>query len=444
MNENPYFIIDFDSTFVTVECLDELANITLDGNINRTKILSEIRKITQMGMEGKISISESLRQRLLLFQTNKKHIANLILQIKNHVTPSIRKNKEFLKLYADRIYIVSGGFKEFILPVVTEYGINKEHVFANTFNFDKEGRIVGFDEKNPLSKDGGKVLQIQKLGLKGTVYTIGDGYTDYQIREKGHAQKFFAYIENVRRENVLKNADYISASFDEILYRLKLPRSQSFPKTMMKVLIEDKISSHAKKIFTAEGYTVARYQQSSIDKLPRTIRDISILCIKPKTVINEAVLINAQKLLAICVFGDKQSSIDQSACMMRGIALFSLPKGGLPNKLGNTSSKAEYLTSKVLSFINTGDTAGCLNLPNIHLPELINAHRFIHIHRNIPGVMASINKIFAKHNINIEGQYLRTNRDIGYVISDVNKTYNPVILKEIKAVPGTIKARVLY
>jgi D-3-phosphoglycerate dehydrogenase len=68
----------------------------------------------------------------------------------------------------------------------------------------------------------------------------------------------------------------------------------------------------------------------------------------------------------------------------------------------------------------------------------------IHIHKNVPGILAKINEVFAKHDINIVGEFLVTNPQIGYVITDVNAGYDEVVLSELKKIPQTIKFRLLY
>ena len=85
-----------------------------------------------------------------------------------------------------------------------------------------------------------------------------------------------------------------------------------------------------------------------------------------------------------------------------------------------------------------------VNFPNVQLPDLRRAHRFVHIHDNEPGVLAAINQVMADNKVNILGQYLKTDERIGYVTTDVSKKYQPRIVEELKKVPHTIKFRVLY
>ena len=115
-----YLIIDFDSTFVTVESLDELAHIVLKDNRESTQRLETIRAITRAGIEGSIPFDESLSKRLKLLNINQKdiHAANIVLAKK--VTPSFKRNKQFLMENAQNILIISGGFYEIAKQVANQ------------------------------------------------------------------------------------------------------------------------------------------------------------------------------------------------------------------------------------------------------------------------------------------------------------------------------------
>ena len=85
-----------------------------------------------------------------------------------------------------------------------------------------------------------------------------------------------------------------------------------------------------------------------------------------------------------------------------------------------------------------------MNFPQAALPSHPGAHRLPHIHKNVPGVMSDINQVFSEENINISGQYLQTNADVGYVVIDVDAKYYRVALARLRSVPGTIRTRVLF
>ncbi len=105
---------------------------------------------------------------------------------------------------------------------------------------------------------------------------------------------------------------------------------------------------------------------------------------------------------------------------------------------------AQFVPSKIIDFINSGSTILSVNFPNLQLPEFNNAHRLIHIHANVPGMMAQINNVLAQNGINIVGQYLKTNEEIGYVITDIEKNYDEKVIDAMKKIPNTIKFRILY
>src|SRR3546814_11940212 len=96
-------------------------------------------------MEGRLSFSESLERRVKLLHANKKHLGQLVKVLKKKVSQSFSRNSDFFRKHHQQVFIVSGGFKEFITPVVATYHIPPENIFANTFLFDFEGNIVGYE-----------------------------------------------------------------------------------------------------------------------------------------------------------------------------------------------------------------------------------------------------------------------------------------------------------
>lgn len=217
MLENTHIFIDFDSTLTKVEGLDELANIAFAGNPQRAEIAAEIARLTDLGMSGAISFGESLRRRVRLLNANRNHIAELAEFLQTQISDSFLRNAAFLRENQHRIYIISGGFEEFILPVTNRLGILENHVFANNFVFDERGDIIGIDEKNPLANDKGKIKILQTLDLPGKIFVIGDGFTDYELRASNLASRFYAFVENVERANVVRVADSVVKSFDEFI-----------------------------------------------------------------------------------------------------------------------------------------------------------------------------------------------------------------------------------
>ena len=212
------YIFDFDSTFIKIESLDLLAKFSqLTDKIS----IDKIEKITKEGMDGKISFYDSLRKRIQLINSNRNDLIKTVDHLKNEVSDSFNSNKNFINKNAEFIYIVSSGFHEIIDPIVCNYGVKKENIYANNFIFNENDKIIGFDKLNPLSSTLGKVKIIKQLKLKGTVHVIGDGYTDYEIKKEGYADYFYLFVENIKRDSLVKNADYLLKSFDQIFDIIK-------------------------------------------------------------------------------------------------------------------------------------------------------------------------------------------------------------------------------
>lgn len=629
VQERRKYVFDFDSTLTRVEALDVLAEMTLEGKSNKDEIIREIQKITNLGIDGDISFTESLERRIKLLNANKSDLEGLVTELRQKISKSIESNKEFFEKFSDDIYVISCGFKEFIDPIVKEYNIPSERVYANTFEFDEKGNIVGFDEENPLSQHNGKIACLKQMNLNGEVQVIGDGYSDYVMREAGIADKFFAYTENVHRDKAANNADHVAPNLDEFLFVNDLPRNISYPKNRIKILLLENVHPAAFDNLSEDGFSVELVKHSlSEEELIEKIKGVHVLGIRSKTQVTKKVLDAADKLLVVGAFCIGTTQIDLENCRRKGVVVFNAPYSntrsvvelaigeiimlmrsifprsteihngqwqktavgsrevrgknlgivgygnigkqlsvlaeslgmrvyyydvddklalgnavrcntledllnvsdvvtlhiddnkanknfigereinqmkngaifinlargfvvdiealanalksgkiagaaidvypeeprsngdfrtqlqGLNNVIltphigGSTEEAqrdiADFVPNKIMDYINSGNTVDAVNFPNIRLPKQQNAHRFLHIHRNVPGVMAKINEVSATYEMNILGQYLSTDNEVGYVITDLDKEYNKDVIKALKKVDNTIKFRVLY
>jgi D-3-phosphoglycerate dehydrogenase len=432
MKPKNYYIIDFDSTFTQVEALDELARISLHKHPDKEAIFKKIEDYTNLAMEGKLSFSESLAQRVKLLEANEDHLKQLITRLKKKVSSSFSRNAAFFKKHADEVLIVSGGFKEFITPVVSQYHIKKENIYANTFVTTGDGKIIDYDHANPLSEEGGKVKLMQQMELKGDLYGIGDGYSDFQLRESGLIKKFFAFTENIARESIIAKADHITPSFDEFLYVNNLPRAISYPKNRILCLVIGDVAPEAITLLKKDGFSI-RHKSTFEEKY---VADVGMLILGSGEKIEDDQLRRAVKLKTIGYLGNAKHKFSTSICTEMGIVVFDDQK--------NNPRNISFIPKRVIDFMNKGATYLSTNFPNLQLPAIDKSHRLIHIHRNVPGIMAQINTIFAKHNINIVGQFLMTNAIVGYAITDINAEYDKQLFKSLKKIDNTIKFRVLY
>ncbi len=103
----------------------------------------------------------------------------------------------------------------------------------------------------------------------------------------------------------------------------------------------------------------------------------------------------------------------------------------------------EFVSGKLVDYATAGATAMSVNLPGVALPTAAGTHRLIHLHRNVPGVLAAINRILADHGVNVEGQLLRTKDDYGYVITDIGTSYSEEVLDQLRSMDVTIRLRTI-
>ena len=136
---------------------------------------------------------------------------------------------------------------------------------------------------------------------------------------------------------------------------------------------------------------------------------------------------------------------------------FVSPLRGMDNVIltphigGSTEEAQENIgvevAEKLIKYSNNGSTVSAVNFPEVSLPEHEGLHRLLHIHRNQPGVLSKINRVFSENQINIAAQYLQTNPKVGYVVIDVEaegEETTQLLKRELDDVPGTLRTRILY
>jgi D-3-phosphoglycerate dehydrogenase len=133
---------------------------------------------------------------------------------------------------------------------------------------------------------------------------------------------------------------------------------------------------------------------------------------------------------------------------------FISPLRGLDNviltpHIGGSTVEAQVnigieVADKLIRYCDNGTSLSAVNFPEVSLPGHENAHRLLHIHENVPGVMSQINNVFSENSINISGQYLNTNAKVGYVVIEVDASCSELALEKLKQVSGTISCRVLF
>jgi D-3-phosphoglycerate dehydrogenase / 2-oxoglutarate reductase len=129
-------------------------------------------------------------------------------------------------------------------------------------------------------------------------------------------------------------------------------------------------------------------------------------------------------------------------------ALRGLDNVILTPHIGGSTEEAQqdigdFVSGKLVDFAEGGATAMSVNMPHVALPSVSGTHRLVHLHKNVPGVLASINRVLADHGVNVEGQLLRTRDELGYVITDIGTEYSDEVLAELGAMDVTIRLRTI-
>ena len=154
--------IDFDSTFVKVETIDELARISLRDDPDSKKKVEMISDITNQAMSGEINFPSALNKRLSVLQLSRADVSQVTRDISKLVSNSFKENVESIRSLSESIWILSGGFREVILPIVSKFGISDQHVLANSFLYDGD-RVIGCDKSSDLFQDQGFATGLQRI-----------------------------------------------------------------------------------------------------------------------------------------------------------------------------------------------------------------------------------------------------------------------------------------
>jgi D-3-phosphoglycerate dehydrogenase len=625
----PTLIFDFDSTLVDFETLELLAELSLADAPDAAERRERVADLTDRAMAGETGFAEALQERLALLPITREHVQAAAARATSRLAPSVARNLETLRRHADRLVIVSGGFREVIAPVGDLLGVSADRVLANDLTFDDDGRVTGV-LPNPILQPQGKAAAIRALNLTGPVVMIGDGWTDAEVKQAGAADRFVAFTEIVRRDRVVAAADQEAATLDEVLHAEGLAGRWSYPRSRIRILLLENVHPAAVQRFEAAGYTVETVKGAlDEDDLIARLKGVHVLGVRSKTEVTARALDAADRLMAVAAFCIGTNQIDLEAAAERGVAVFNAPHSntrsvvelaiglivslirgvadksaamhrgqwiksaagarevrgktlgligygaigsqlsvlaeamgmrvvfhdlterlalgnarrlpsleavlaeadvislhvdgrtsntdligaralaamkpgalllnlsrghvvdvgalaqaigsgriggaaldvfpeeprtnddpfdsplrGLPNVIltphvGGSTEEAqeaigEFAAERLLSYLNRGDTTFSVNLPNVQLSDVAEAHRLLHIHRNQPGVLAALNRALAEAGLNVLGQHLKTDERTGYVIVDVDRDYDPRALDALRTIPGTLRFRTLY
>ncbi len=268
------------------------------------------------------------------------------------------------------------------------------------------------------SAAGSNEVRGKKLGI------IGYGHIGSQLSVIAEAVGMQVYFYDIENKLPLGNAQQI-ATLDELLstcdaISLHVPENAS-TKNLMNAARIAQLKEDAVLINAARG----------------TVVDIDALATRLEA--------GSLRGAAIDVFPEEPASINDP---------FESPLRQFDNviltpHIGGSTSEAQAnigteVANKFVKYSDNGSTLSAVNFPEVSLPTHDNTKRLLHIHANKPGILNKINQVFVDANVNIAGQYLQTDPEIGYVVIDVQSEDTADFLARLKEIDGTIKARVLY
>ena len=201
-------VLDVDSTLAGVEGIDWLAARRGPDTAKR------IAELTDMAMRGEISLDEIYGRRLTMIRPTHREINALSKRYVEAMAPGAREVVGRLREAGVAIAVVSGGIREAIIPLALSIGVNGSALRAVSVYFEEHGEYIGFEKDSPLATQRGKAEVVRALALPAPVLAVGDGATDLAMRPAVDA--FGAYTGFVRREPVVREADFVLESFAQL------------------------------------------------------------------------------------------------------------------------------------------------------------------------------------------------------------------------------------
>mmetsp|Transcript_22895 Transcript_22895/g.57860 ORF Transcript_22895/g.57860 Transcript_22895/m.57860 type:complete len:260 (+) Transcript_22895:523-1302(+) len=198
-------VFDFDSTLIQSESLEVMLDCVLSQDPEKNEKMRQIAEWTDKGMNGECSFKEGLEARLRIASPTASDIDRFCqLYCPSSFSRGFPELVAELQKQGKQVFILSGGFRDLILPFARYLSIPDDNVFAVEINWDADGNFVSLDDTNgfSLSKLEG-AERIKHRFANGATIAVGDGFTDYKLFSSGICTDFIAYTEHAAREKVM-------------------------------------------------------------------------------------------------------------------------------------------------------------------------------------------------------------------------------------------------
>ncbi len=201
-------VIDVDSTLSGIEGIDWLAEL------RGPEMATRVAELTDRAMRGEIPLESVYGERLKMIAPTRREVDALGVRYVESIAPGAANTIVALRRAGVAIALVSGGLREAIVPLAQLLGADGKALSAVSIRFDTKGKYARYDERSPLATQGGKEQVVRGLALAAPTLGVGDGATDLAMRPAIAA--FGAYTGFMRREAVVKAADFTIESFAQL------------------------------------------------------------------------------------------------------------------------------------------------------------------------------------------------------------------------------------
>jgi phosphoserine phosphatase len=204
-------VFDVDSTLTGLEGVDWLA-ARRDAETARF-----VLRLTERVMAGELPIDAAYGLRLDRIRPARREVAELAEAYRDAVAPDARSAIAELQRAEVRVLAVSGGIRDAVLPFCRGIGFAEQDIHAVALSWDARGEYAGYDRSSPLVTQGGKATLLGALALRHPILAVGDGSTDVEMKRRGEADAFAAYVGFTHRPAVIAAADFVIGSFTELV-----------------------------------------------------------------------------------------------------------------------------------------------------------------------------------------------------------------------------------
>jgi len=358
-------IFDFDSVILCaegVELILQQALLRLDEK-TRLQCTSKLNQITYLADIGETPMAEAMQERFALAPVYREDVEAGAPRILAALSPKVRETFAALRTAGKRLFVFSTGSDEWVRPVTRALQVEDDHVFTNQLLYDDQGRVTGFDEKNPLFLSVGKgyiVEQLKNEGrLPGGTAVVGNGASDLAIRTNGCAQMFVYFSTQRTHEEIRRQADFSVDVLDQMLplffsedelsheHMQAIYAQNEFGKSagQPQVLLLESVHEMAAKKLQHEGWNVRQGKGAwCSDKLISDAGEVQVLGIRSQTRLSGKTIAALPQLWAIGAFCIGTNQIDLQAAADAGIPVFNAP-------YSNTRSVAELVVGEIIMLL---------------------------------------------------------------------------------------------